>query len=126
MEVFGVGPFELLLVVIIGFLVLGPERIPGVMRSLGQAIRQVRKSIQQITTDSGDKINVADDLAALRREVLGLQKDLTKVTQGILPSLDQLVSPKDLALTPPNSTATTPTATSDDSDIVDLGASPKV
>ena len=126
MEVFGVGPFELLLVVIIAFIILGPERIPDVARSIGKGIRQIRKSLQELTTDSGEKINLADDLAALRREVLGLQNDFTKVTQGILQPLDGLMTPKDLLTTPPAaSTPTVTTSATDDPNLVDMGASPK-
>jgi Tat protein translocase TatB subunit len=124
MEVFGVGPFELLLVVTIAFLILGPERIPDVARSVGKAIRQVRQAIQQLTTESGEKINVADDLAALRREVLGLQKDLTKVTQGILQPLDRPTAPKDSS--PTSSSPTPPVSPTSDSDSIDRGAPPKV
>jgi Tat protein translocase TatB subunit len=118
MEVFGVGPFELLLVILIAFVILGPEKIPGVARSLGTGLRQIRQSIQNLTTDSGEKINLADDLAALRREVLGLQKDLTTATQGLWQP-DRSTTPKDNS-----ASAAEPTSSPDDSDIIDLGAPP--
>lgn len=123
MEVFGIGPFELLLVAAIAFIVLGPERIPEVARSAGKAIRQIRESLQQLTTESGEKINIADDLAALRREVLGLQKDLTRVTKDILLPSDQSPAPRNPAST---STRSTPESTPpSETDIIDMGAPPQ-
>ena len=129
MEVFGVGPFELLLVIIIGFIILGPERIPDVARSVGKGIRQIRQALQQLTTESGEKINVTDDLAALRREVLDLQKDLSKVTREILLPSDRSTKPDNPTPTSSNTPSPTPptppAAPSNDSDIIDMGASPK-
>ena len=34
MDFLGIGPVEIALVVLVAFIVLGPERIPGVMRHL--------------------------------------------------------------------------------------------
>jgi Tat protein translocase TatB subunit len=125
MEVFGIGPFELLLVILIGFIVLGPERIPDVARSVGKTIRQIRQSIQQFTTDSGEKINVADDLAALRREVVGLQKDLTRMTHEVLSPAVRTPTPPDppAPTVSPSDKPDTPPAS--ESDIIDMGAPPK-
>lgn len=125
MEVFGVGPFELFVVIVIAFIILGPERIPDVARSAGKGIRQIRQALQQLTTDSGEKINVADDLAALRREVTGLQKDLTRMTHEVLSPIDRSPAPKDTpAPIAPPSTAPNPPPASE-SDIIDMGAPPK-
>lgn len=122
MEVFGIGPFELLLVVAIAFIVLGPERIPDVARSTGKAIRQIRQSLQQLTTESGEKINIADDLAALRREVLGLQKDLTRATKDVLMPSDQSPAPRNpVSISPPSTPESAPAR---EDDIIDMGAPP--
>ena len=51
MEVFGIGPLEIALVVLIAFIVLGPERIPEVMRQLGTWTRQLREMVNNITRD---------------------------------------------------------------------------
>jgi TatA/E family protein of Tat protein translocase len=69
---FGLGPTELIVILILGLLVLGPERIPGVASSLGKAIRSFRRA----TRDLRDQIDLEDDVrrpfedlrAALRDE----------------------------------------------------------
>ena len=68
----GLGPTELIVILVIGLLVLGPERIPAVASSLGKAIRSFRRA----TRDLRDQIDIEDDVrrpfedlrAALRDE----------------------------------------------------------
>jgi TatA/E family protein of Tat protein translocase len=55
---FGLGPTELIVILVLGLLVLGPERIPGVATSLGKAIRSFRRA----TRDLRDQIELEDDV----------------------------------------------------------------
>jgi sec-independent protein translocase protein TatA len=41
-----VGPFELVIVLVVALIVLGPKRLPEVGRSLGNGIREFKDSIQ--------------------------------------------------------------------------------
>lgn len=41
----GVGPLELVIVLVIALLVLGPKRLPEVGRSLGRGMREFKQSI---------------------------------------------------------------------------------
>jgi TatA/E family protein of Tat protein translocase len=45
-----VGPTELIIVLVIALLILGPKRLPAAGRSLGQSIREFRHSIANTTT----------------------------------------------------------------------------
>ncbi len=40
-----VGPFELILVLVIALLVLGPKRLPEVGRSVGKGMREFKEAI---------------------------------------------------------------------------------
>jgi len=40
-----IGPTELILVLVIALLVLGPKRLPAAARSMGQGIREFKDSI---------------------------------------------------------------------------------
>jgi len=42
MEIFGIGPFEFLLILVIALIVVGPERLPEVARSIGKWVRYLR------------------------------------------------------------------------------------
>ena len=50
---FNIGPFELLLVLILALLILGPGKLPEVGNALGRTIREFRKAstdIQDVTS----------------------------------------------------------------------------
>jgi len=48
--VFEIGFWELLVIALIALLVLGPERLPVVMRTIAKSISRVKKMIADITT----------------------------------------------------------------------------
>jgi TatA/E family protein of Tat protein translocase len=45
---FNIGPFELLLVLILALLVLGPGKLPEVGNALGKTIREFRKASSDV------------------------------------------------------------------------------
>ena len=49
-----IGPLELVIVLVIALLVLGPKRLPGAARSLGQGMREFKTSLtgRSETTDA--------------------------------------------------------------------------
>ena len=83
MEVFGVGPWELLLVLIIAFVVLGPDRIPEVARTLGRALRQLREYTAQLTKelDTEDIKEVSREIIDMQRELQEMRRDLNQVVR---------------------------------------------
>ena len=64
---FNIGPFELLLVLILALLILGPGKLPEVGSALGRTIREFRKA----STDVHDSLTVepASSNAAAARPV---------------------------------------------------------
>ncbi len=48
---FGLGPAEVVLILIIALIVLGPSRLPEVGAALGKAIREFRQTSTQITEE---------------------------------------------------------------------------
>jgi sec-independent protein translocase protein TatB len=45
---FGIGPEELFLIAVIALLVLGPERMPKVMRDIGRVVGDLRKTSDEL------------------------------------------------------------------------------
>ena len=77
---FNIGPMELVVLVIVGLVVLGPERLPDLARDAGRLLRSLRDLAQGARTQLRDELGpeFADiDLrslnpkTALRRAVLG-------------------------------------------------------
>jgi Tat protein translocase TatB subunit len=85
MEVFGIGPLEIALVVLIAFIVLGPDRIPEVMRQLGKWTRQMRETVNNITRDYNTDIReITSEITALQDEIRSIQRDLSGIATGFM------------------------------------------
>jgi sec-independent protein translocase protein TatA len=56
-----VGPMELIVVLVLALIVLGPKRLPEVGRSLGKGIREFKDSLNSIGDDDDDDDVREDD-----------------------------------------------------------------
>jgi sec-independent protein translocase protein TatB len=74
MDFLGIGPLELIVVLIIAFIVVGPERLPELARSLGKTVGDLRALSQGLTSEWQREI---DGLSQLDTGE-GLQEALTK------------------------------------------------
>jgi sec-independent protein translocase protein TatA len=61
-----IGPMELVVVLVIALLVLGPKRLPEVGKSLGKGMREFKDSLSGITDSDDDDEETA---AAAQRRV---------------------------------------------------------
>ena len=48
---FGIGTGELLLLLLIALIVLGPDRLPGLARDVGKAMGDLRKTSDELTSE---------------------------------------------------------------------------
>src|SRR5207248_11009603 len=55
-----VSPIQLIIVLIIALIVLGPKRLPEVGRSLGKGIREFKDSINNIGGDDDEEVDVEE------------------------------------------------------------------
>jgi Tat protein translocase TatB subunit len=84
MEVFGIGPLEIALIVLVAFIVLGPDRIPSTMRQLGKWTRQLRETANNITRDYNTEIReITGEITALQDEIRSIQRDLGGIATGL-------------------------------------------
>lgn len=56
----GIGPMELIIVLIVALIVLGPKRLPSAGRSLGRGMREFKQTL------SGEQHDVDDERAQLK------------------------------------------------------------
>ena len=65
-----IGPFELIVVLVIVLVIFGPKKLPGLGRSLGTGMREFKESITGGNKDDDDKRSLAsaDDDAPITPE----------------------------------------------------------
>ncbi len=71
---FEVGFSEVLLILIIGLVVIGPERLPEVARGIGSAVGKVKRFIDNVRSDT----DLHGEIAALRQQ-LDLSKEAAQL-----------------------------------------------
>jgi Tat protein translocase TatB subunit len=58
---FGIGIQELVVILIVALIVLGPDKLPEVARTIGKALGELRKATSGITDELRDMTNVFED-----------------------------------------------------------------
>ncbi|OGP57410.1 MAG: twin arginine-targeting protein translocase TatB [Deltaproteobacteria bacterium RBG_13_61_14] len=66
---FGIGPWEIVLILVIALLVVGPRRLPELMRDLGKFVAQFRS----VTDEMRRELQLDEEVRRLRETVHDLQ-----------------------------------------------------
>jgi len=56
------GPLEMMVILVVALLVLGPQRLPEVARSVGKGMRELKDSLAGIGDDDRDDYAEANEL----------------------------------------------------------------
>lgn len=72
---FGMSMGELLLLALVGFFVIGPERLPAAIRAVAGMVTQAK----QYATAVKDQVGEAADLAEVRRQLDELREPLAEI-----------------------------------------------
>lgn len=85
-SLFGIGFPQLMLIFVIGLIVFGPERLPGMARQAGRMINELRKltqdargEIQSLTKE----LDIRDDLNSVKNDLLSIKNDLASTAAGV-------------------------------------------
>ncbi|MGL4650254.1 MAG: Sec-independent protein translocase protein TatB [Caldilineaceae bacterium] len=81
---FGIGILELVLIAIVALIVLGPERLPGLMREIAGFIRRVRAMTGEFTSQFSEEFKALDELNP--RKLLNEMTDPTKPDPAAKPA----------------------------------------
>ena len=80
MNFLGIGPGELVLILVIAVIVLGPDKIPETMRTIGKAMREIR------TITEGFQKELNKELAEVTKEPAALPAPAQPTTQPADPA----------------------------------------
>jgi Tat protein translocase TatB subunit len=109
---FGIGFPELVLILLVAGIVMGPERIGQVARWLGRTTAQLQKisrgfvrQLNQELDNSGDGQAIKEtmqELQKLRKELTDLRGEVTQTTKEVTNASQQVFEEIDNSIKPPN------------------------
>ena len=56
---FGMGPWEIVLILVVVLLVFGAKRIPEIAQSLGKGITEFKRGVKDVQTEIENNVNTA-------------------------------------------------------------------
>ncbi len=79
MDFFGIGPLEIILILIVGLLIFGPQKLPQMARDISKAFRSFKKASMDITAE------IEKELDDVKKEVkdIASEEDLKDVKRGL-------------------------------------------
>ena len=78
---FNIGLGELFFIALLALVVVGPERLPKVMREFGRIVRQIRLVVNEMTSQFADELQPIQELQEPIQELQQLVSDINPVKQ---------------------------------------------
>lgn len=83
MEIFGIGPMELILILIVALMVFGPDKLPQIGAKLGHAMRDMRKATRAISDEINNTRAAVENPARELAEPFHEVADAAKAVGGV-------------------------------------------
>jgi sec-independent protein translocase protein TatA len=93
-----IGPAELILIFIVALLVFGPKRLPEIGKSVGKAIREFKRTSEEIKGRIEDEIQASelkDAARDLKDGISGIKEEITGFKDDLLKDPEKKEAPKD-------------------------------
>lgn len=88
MDFLGIGPLELIVILIIALIVVGPERLPQLAQSIGKTMRDLRAMSQGLATEWQREIGSVTEIDTGE----GLEEALTKPFRQVQAEVQQAIN----------------------------------
>ncbi len=96
---FGIGGGELIIILLIAFIFIGPDKFPGLAKSFGKGLKsfkdtgtEIKKTIYEEMKDTNiDKINVVADL---QNEIKKAKEGLNPINKELNKTIDDVFGDK--------------------------------
>mgnify|MGYP005642696375 FL=1 len=97
---FDIGFAELLLIGVVGLLVVGPEQLPGTVRTVLAWVNRFRRSFDQIRTEVRRELHNDEIMQKLKAESQEIEQQVRDTTQSMERELRALETEEALAANP--------------------------
>ncbi len=92
---FDIGFAELVLIAVVGLLVIGPERLPGTIRTLSLWLNRFRRGFNDIKREVQQELHNDAVMQELRKTGQELKQQTDSIGQDIRGAMDTLPKPED-------------------------------
>ena len=72
MDILGIGGNELIVILLLAAIVLGPERLARTAREMGKFIRNVKSYFTSLSSELKSELDVLDDLEKIKKDITKL------------------------------------------------------
>ena len=110
---FDIGFAELLLIGVVGLLVVGPEQLPGAVRTVLAWTNRFRRSFDQIRTEVRRELHNHEIMQKLKAESQALEQQVRDTTQSVEREIAAIGTEASESLQPASTTSEPPSAPSD-------------
>ena len=122
---FDIGFAELLLIGVVGLLVVGPEQLPGAVRTVLAWVSRFRRSFDQIRTEVQRELHNDEIMQKLKAESQQLEQQVRDTTRSVEQEIQALGNEASDSLQPASSTtdpsSSPPLGTPPDADATEGG-----
>ncbi len=96
MDFFGIGPMEIILILILGLLVFGPGKLPQIGKDLGKTFRSFKKAATDISVQVSKELEEekADISAQVSKELKELQEQKADISTQVSKAVKELQEQK--------------------------------
>ena len=88
---FDVGFWEILLILVLALVVIGPERLPGAARTLGLWVGKGRRYIEGVKSEVEQEFDISEFKRVIHNQEVQLKELQQKVNQSTRMSADDLL-----------------------------------
>ncbi len=88
MNILGMGPAELLLIFVIVLIVLGPDKLPGLARTLGKIIRELRRMSLEVTAEFVKELRNMEAISDEVKEATETIRQVADIKRTLVESLE--------------------------------------
>ena len=120
---FDIGFAELLLIGVVGLLVVGPEQLPGAVRTVLAWVNRFRRSFDQIRTEVRRELHNDEIMQKLKIESQQLERQVRDTTESVEREIEALSNEASESLQPASTdpTPAPPSASPAEADATEAG-----
>jgi sec-independent protein translocase protein TatA len=83
MNIFGMGPLEIVVILVVALLIFGPKKLPEIGRSLGKAVRGFQEASQEFQSEFKREAQQLEDSVKMKAQLEEGQSSQSRANQEV-------------------------------------------